>query len=156
METGNQKLRCSYEEGQMDELHKLAGWHPNVWTPNEKLEKPPLDQPLLRGRISSDVNDMDELHRIHGWTPDRTMIRPSPETIQRKADYLECVRNEYNSHEDYILQQVFGKAPIKNQEGRYEIPNKESMQKMKRFERNQFSYDLPGMNSQNRFSLIKK
>lgn len=62
---------------------------------------------MIRGKISSAIEDLNTLHEKHFWIPNETMIRPSPEMLEKKKRFMFDVLMRYSTAGDYIYSLYF-------------------------------------------------
>ena len=74
--------------------------------------------PLLRGRISSDLEDLCALHREHWWIPGPEQIRPSEDARAEKDRSLRRITEEYASLTDFVLLSIFRAPATRARDGR--------------------------------------
>ena len=64
---------------------------------------------MIRNKILSDINSLNQLNKIYNWLPNETMVRPTPEDLQKKNTLISLINREWLSTKDYILHNIFGK-----------------------------------------------
>ena len=104
-------------------------------------ERTPQEQ--LRGHVSSDIACLQSLHEVHGWTPSSESIRPSPETMAKKALLLERLKRFYRSPVDYIFEEIFGLESDMDDAGRLFVPALKADADLRVLAPQGFPYDLP-------------
>ena len=97
---------------------------------------------MMRCRISSNINDLEELHKIHKWIPGKDNIRPLPEIIDKKTNFIKNLDFFYKTGLDYILADIFQFTSNINKDGKIYVLNKDIKQKYI-FSKNIFPYNLP-------------
>src|SRR5690349_10920906 len=67
---------------------------------------------MLRQKISSNAETMQELHLQYGWIPGSVSIRPTPDIIEKKNNYIANMLNRYVTLQDFVLHRFFGLKPM--------------------------------------------
>lgn len=63
---------------------------------------------MLRQRICPSLENMQELHTKYGWVPGPASIRPNPEIIEKKHNYISNMLTRYRTLQDFFLHRIFG------------------------------------------------
>jgi hypothetical protein len=112
---------------------------------------------MFRQKISTNLDSMQELHIQHGWIPGSASIRPNPDIIEKKSNYITNMLTRYLGLQDFILHRFFGLKPENQGEwnnSRMHVPEtviasareavmKTSKRHEVRFVPNLFSYQVP-------------
>jgi hypothetical protein len=102
--------------------------------------------PLLRKKISSEIDALALLNRSHPWVPGAENIRPTQKTRQVKQKTLESIGKDYASESDFLLEQVFDIVLTREADGKLHAGRDCASKLVKAgcvLKPNVFPYDLP-------------
>mmetsp|Transcript_24484 Transcript_24484/g.38180 ORF Transcript_24484/g.38180 Transcript_24484/m.38180 type:complete len:167 (-) Transcript_24484:74-574(-) len=98
---------------------------------------------LLKEKVSSDIEALAALKVIHPWVPGRDNIRPTPEVIEAKKNFIVERVVQFQTEADYVWGDVFGLPVSINEGGSLFVERGHVSDDHRTFKPNLFPYQLP-------------